>query len=82
MEGKQGHEVNTGPPGPRGDAGDQTPRGIIGILLYNYTNVISGNCMYALLLGDPGYPGPSGKTGLRGERGQKGNHSTRVMSLL
>ena len=69
MEGKQGRKGDTGPPGPRGDAGDRGPRGIIGIQLYNYTNVISGNCMY-VLLGDPGYPGPPG---LRGESGQKGS---------
>ena len=80
MEGKQGCKGemrikgvkgDNGPPGPRGDAGDRGPRGRIGIQLYNYTNVISGNCMY-VLLGDPGYPGPPGQTGLRGDRGQKG----------
>ena len=68
MEGKQGFKGDTGPPGPRGDTGHRGPRGSIGIQPYNYTNIISGNCMY-VLLGDPGYPGPPG---LRGESGQKG----------
>ena len=73
--GMKGAKGDTGPPGPRGDAGHLGPRGPIGIQLYNYTNVIPGNCMY-VLLGDPGYPGPPGVTGLRGESGQKGinNH--------
>ena len=71
-KGEMGIKGDTGPPGPRGDTGDRGPRGIIGIQLYNYTNVISGNCMY-VLLGDPGYPGPPG---LRGESGHKGNYNT------
>ena len=76
--GIKGLKGDTGPPGPRGDAGHRGQRGPIGIQLYNYTNAISGNCMY-VLLGDPGYPGPPG---LRGDSGQKGNHNNRVMSLL
>ena len=69
--GIKGVERDTSLLGSRDDTGDQGPWGIIGIWLYNYTNVISGNCMY-VPLGDPGCPGPPG---LRGESGsgQKGN---------
>ena len=75
--GGKGLKGDTGPPGPRGDAGDRGPRGIIGIQLHNYTNVISGKCMY-VLLGDPGYPGPPGTSG---ESGQKGFHNATVVLL-
>ena len=47
-------EEDTGPSGLRGNAGNWGPQGKICIY---YTNVMCGNCMYALL-GDPGYPGP------------------------
>ena len=46
--GIKGFKGDIGLPGPRGDAGDRGPRGIIGSQLYNYTNVISGNCKYCM----------------------------------
>ena len=44
-----------------GVKGDTGRRGPIGIWLYNYNNVISGNCMYV---------------GLRGDKGKRGYHNT------
>ena len=64
-KGTEGVKGVTGPQGPKGDTGYRGTRGPIGIQLYNYTNVISGNCMY-VLLGDPGYPGPPGEGGQKG----------------
>ena len=64
--GIKGVKGDTGQPGQRGDVGDRGQRGMIGIQLYNYINVISGNCMYVPLLGDHGYPGPPGLSGQKG----------------